>query len=155
MIFGRLCPLTRLPSRRTSFSPRRLFILSAPPVMGRTLTNALALAKVLPRRHNRFDLRRPLTSFIPIFKTFPKLFFFGLVIAGRHRDGAHTFPSISHCRGRAAQPGGGPADQRLYGNGGSKRRPYLCHPGDAAPANHLEEKRHHSEFPGLGGHQCE
>lgn len=56
MMFGRLCPLTRLPSCRTSFSPRRLFILHAPPVMGRTLTNALALAKVPPRQHNRFDL---------------------------------------------------------------------------------------------------
>lgn len=56
MMFGRLCPLTRLPSCRTSFSSRRLFILHAPPVMGRTLTNALALAKVPPRQHNRFDL---------------------------------------------------------------------------------------------------
>lgn len=74
MLFGRLRPLTRLPSRRTSFSPRRLFILAAPPVMGRTLTNALALAQVAPRQHNLFDLRRPLTSFISIFKTFS--FFF-------------------------------------------------------------------------------
>lgn len=74
MMFGRLCPLTRLPSRRTSFSPRRLFILRAPPVMGRTLTNALALAKVPPRQHNRFDLRCPLASFISIFATFPNLF---------------------------------------------------------------------------------
>lgn len=31
MMFGRPCPLTRLPSRGTSFSPRRLFILRAPP----------------------------------------------------------------------------------------------------------------------------
>lgn len=74
MMFGRLCPLTRLPSRRTSFSPRRLFIPRASPVMGRTLTNALALAKVPPRQHNRFDLRRPLASFISIFATFPNLF---------------------------------------------------------------------------------
>lgn len=76
MLFGRLRPLTRLPSRGTSFSPRRLFILAAPPVMGRTLTGALARAKVPPRQHNPFDLRRPLPSFISIFKTFPFFFFF-------------------------------------------------------------------------------
>lgn len=47
-MLGRLCPLTRFPSRRTSFSPRRLFILHAPPVMGRTLTNGQSSAASAP-----------------------------------------------------------------------------------------------------------
>lgn len=72
------------------------------------------------------------------------------------RSNTNYFPSCSHSnRGCAAEPGGGPADQRLHGNGGSQRCPYLCYPRDAAATNHLEEERHHTELLGPGGYQCE
>lgn len=85
MLFGRLRAATPLPSRGTSLSPRRLFILAAPPVMGRTLTDALALAKVPPRQRDPFDLRRPLTSFISIFQTFSLFFFFFCLVTAALR----------------------------------------------------------------------
>lgn len=75
LMLGLLRPLTRLPSRRTSFSPRRLFILRAPPVMGQTLTNALAPAKVPPRQRNHLIcdiLSHPLS---PSSRHSPSLFF--------------------------------------------------------------------------------
>lgn len=96
LMLGLLRPLTRLPSCRTSFSPRRLFILRAPPVMGQTLTNALAPAKVPPRQRNHLIcdiLSHPLS---PSSRHSPSLFFCPvcLITTDRYHADAHSFPSF-------------------------------------------------------------
>ena len=63
-------------------------------------------------------------------------------------------PSSLH-RGGPAQPAWGAADQRFHGNGWPQHGAVLCHPGDTAPAHHLEKERHHSQLLGPWRHQRE
>lgn len=160
-----MCPLTHgLLSYWISFTPGQLFILPGPLVMRWMLRNVLSLATVPLHQHTVLIcdfLCHLFSSFFLASSHFSKSFLLTIVFYlplwhPFSLSNTNHFPSYSHSnRGCAAEPGGGPADQRLHGNSGPQCRPYLCYPGDAAPANHLEEERHHIELLGPGGYQCE
>ena len=162
-----MCPLTRAPfSFWISFTSGQLFILpwSTSNEMDAKECIKLGYCSTTSAHSFWFVIFSAMVflSFFLCLLIFSKTFFFLIPIL--YLPLWHLFclyntshlPSYSYSnRGCAAEPGGGPADQRLHCDRGPQCCPYLCYPGDAAPADHLEEKRHRTKLFGPGGYQCE